>query len=251
MACSMSPVRPLHSSTTVGPPSGGFEDTGRHRSLARIQRRRGAQANGEVAPQGRWLAHDHGLHSHRHRPRHRGQADGARAQHGHPVRGRHRAAPKGATHDGKRLDQGLLIGCHRGRELKELLGAHGYELGESSGPLQSDELELRTVIGSPAGAERARAATRERTRHHGPPGPPAEGIDLFPDAHDFAGDLVTEHGAGLGQLAGEMEVTAADPAPGDPEQRLPGSGQGSGDLGELEAWAVLGEDGGPHAFRPR
>ena len=222
-----------------------------HRSLARVQRRRGPQAIGEFPSQRRGFADDHGLNSHRHHPGHRGEADGARAQHRHPVRGRHLAPAQGAAHDSKRLHQGLFVGIHRRREGEELVGPDSHELGEPSRALQTDELEPGTVIGSPAEAKGAPTAARERARHHRLARTPPTGVDLPANARHFAGDLVTEHGAGRRQLAGEMQVAAADPAAGDPQQRLAGSGHRVRDVGELKPGTVLGEDDGPHAVSPR
>jgi hypothetical protein len=79
------------------------------------------------------------------------------------------------------------------------------------------------VVGPPRTTEGAVTATAERSGHHGGAVGPATAVDTGTDAGHHAGDLVTEDGAGRRQLAGQMEITAADPAPGDPQECLAGT----------------------------
>ena len=220
----MRPGRPLHSTTTVGPTAGRFEDLRRRPSLRWGRRRRwprGGVARSRRRADGSLT--DHRLDPHRHRPRHGGQADGTGAQHRHTV-GLDVTAPRRKAR--RMMARGSTRGCSSGRdrrrELEELVGAHRHELGEPPRALEADELELARS-GRPARRRRTRSRPQpdERARHHGRALVPSRRVD--PGAHGAPRRRRSRDRGrrpALGQLAGEMEVAAADAAARDPQQRL-------------------------------
>ena len=234
-----------------GRTSHGFEDPTRERALVGIEGGTGPETQGQVTTERRRLAHDHGFDPHGQGPCHRGQPDGPGAEHGHAVGGNHPGAPDGAPHDGQRLDQRLFVGQDRRREREELVGAHGHELGETPRALQADELELCAVVGPTTRAVCADAAAREGPGHHRRALLPAIVPDARAHPRHRAGDLVTEDPPGRRQLAGDVEVAAADATARHPQQDFAGPRIRGGDVDELEPRSILGENRSSHPVSPR
>ena len=155
MACSMSPGRPLHSRTTVGPPPVASA-MGAPTGPAVGSNVAVAPDSARQLPPERGRARSrHRLHAHGPSPGHGGQADRPGTQHGQPVGSGDLAAPKGMAHHRQRFHQWLLVGGEGRRQGEQLVAPHRHELGETAGPLQADELELRAVVGATARAVRA------------------------------------------------------------------------------------------------